>query len=286
MSKNRFNFTIAIFVALLLLGINCKDATDSDGDNNNNNTTTIPTPSQLAGVWTASKAEFTDKANPSQKIDIIQQGGSVSLTVETNGHYTFNVNIPGEPPSTETGTIIRVNTQFITFDSANGGTHALAYTYSGTALTLMNENSYFDFNNDNIDEPATLYIILQRSLPNVSDIVGTWNATKFEFTNAADTTEKVDIIPLGGGLNLIISSQATYNATIKFPGETPIVETGQIIAKTSTTILLLPNNGDSYSFDYVLSQNMLTLINENADFDFDDDGVDEPAILFILLVRQ
>ena len=151
---------------------------------------------------------------------------------------------------------------------------------------MQDEYSDFDFDGDDTNESATLYIILQRSLPNVSDIVGTWNATQFEFTNAGDTTEKVDIIPLGGGLILVIGSQATYSATISLPGENPIVETGQIIAKTSTTILLLPNNDDSYSFNYSRVGNILTLINENSDFDFDDTGNEIPAILKIILAKQ
>ena len=87
-------------------------------------------------------------------------------------------------------------------------------------------------------------------------------------------------------LILVIGSQATYSATISLPGENPIVETGQIIAKTSTTILLLPNNDDSYSFNYSRVGNILTLINENSDFDFDDTGNEIPAILKIILAKQ
>ena len=283
MFKDNFNFFLTLLIALLFISYSCKNSTDADGDDNNN---TIPSPSVLAGSWIASKAEFTNQANQSQKVDIIPQGGSVSITIETNGHYTFNILIPGKAPSVETGTIIGVSSQVIEFRSNNGVTHSRAYTYSTTVFTLQDEYSNFDFDGDDINEPATLYIILQRTLPNVSDIVGTWNATQFEFTNAADTTEKVDIIPLGGGLIWVVGSQATYSATIKFPGENPFVETGQIIAKTSTTILLLPSDGDSYSFNYSRVGNILTLINEHADFDFDDNGVDEPAILKIILEKQ
>ena len=283
MFKNHLYFIIAIFIALLFTCFSCKDSTDADEDDNN---TTFPTPTVLAGNWIASKVEFTNQENPSQKIDISQQGGSASITIETNGHYTFNVLISGETPSVETGTIIGVSSQVIEFRSNNGVTHSRAYTYSTTVFTLQDEYSDFDFDGDDTNESATLYIILQRSLPNVSDIVGTWNATQFEFTNAGDTTEKVDIIPLGGGLILVIGSQATYSATISLPGENPIVETGQIIAKTSTTILLLPNNDDSYSFNYSRVGNILTLINENSDFDFDDTGNEIPAILKIILAKQ
>ena len=71
------------------------------GDNDN----TGPTLSDLAGNWSATKAQFTLDANPAISLDVVQVGGTVTLVVTNDGKFTFTGALPGAPgPIVVTGT--------------------------------------------------------------------------------------------------------------------------------------------------------------------------------------
>ena len=53
---------------------------------------TAPKPEQLAGAWTATKAEYVGKTSGS-RVDLVAEGGVVTLLLETNGNYVY-VEIP------------------------------------------------------------------------------------------------------------------------------------------------------------------------------------------------
>lgn len=122
--------------------------------------------------------------------------------------------------------------------------------------------------------------------PSRDKFAGTWDATKLEFTNTANTSEKVDIIALGGTYVIELASSGSYSAVLTPPGGAPEVTTGTWSA--SADIFKLKETGTSgdMQFDYNLSGNTLTVSGANTDFDFDGDDVPEPARLSAVLVRQ
>jgi len=63
---------------------------------------TAPAPEQLAGTWTATKAEYVGKTSGS-RVDLVAGGGVVTLLLEANGSYIY-VEIPsGASPDTARG---------------------------------------------------------------------------------------------------------------------------------------------------------------------------------------
>lgn len=65
-------------------------------------TASAPEPAELAGTWTATKAEYVSKTS-SASIDIIAAGGSATLELTAEGRYEY-VEIPaGEAPETTRG---------------------------------------------------------------------------------------------------------------------------------------------------------------------------------------
>lgn len=114
---------------------------------------------------------------------------------------------------------------------------------------------------------------------------GTWNATSFVFTNVANTSETFDLIANGGSFSLTITADGQFTGTLTSPGENETFS-GTYVAQGTNLILtdaMEPNDPETVSF--TLSGNTLTIDSDDV-FDFDDDGVDEPATSRLVLQRS
>lgn len=124
--------------------------------------------------------------------------------------------------------------------------------------------------------------------PSRTEFEGTWDATKLEFTNVANTSEKVEVIALGATYTIVLVSDGTYQATLGVPGSAPEVTTGTwSVSSDVITIKETGSSGDQ-QFNWSLSGNTLTISGANTDFDFDGNGPrgDEAAKVSAVLVRQ
>lgn len=121
----------------------------------------------------------------------------------------------------------------------------------------------------------------------VDDLVGTWNATKFEYTSAASSAIKFDMIQNGGGLTITVSAGGAYSGTVTLPGglgTDNISGTFTIVDDTTLTRAETGETPENYNFSLV--GDTFTFTDTTEEFDFDFDGVDEDATLTVVLVRQ
>lgn len=115
----------------------------------------------------------------------------------------------------------------------------------------------------------------------VENLEGVWDATVYVFTNQANTSETVDIVAV---------DQASMVLTVQANGTTSSVfDDGQ--GGTSSDSGTFTAEGDmltlgGITFQASLSGDRLTLTNDDAQFDFDDNGSDEPATARITLQRR
>ena len=58
------------------------------------------------------------------------------------------------------------------------------------------------------------------------DIIGTWNATEFVFSNFDDPVVDFDVIDAGGDLSVVIRADGTYTLTVSLPFAEPEVING------------------------------------------------------------
>ncbi|HWP38708.1 MAG TPA: hypothetical protein VNL18_14275 [Gemmatimonadales bacterium] len=117
-------------------------------------------------------------------------------------------------------------------------------------------------------------------------LVGTWNATKFEFSNPANSAQKADLVALGGSFTLTIAASGSYTATFQEPGGAAETVTGTISVQGDTLTVSESGQGSPTRFRASRSGNTLTLDSSDEEFDFDDNGTEEPARLVIVLVKQ
>jgi hypothetical protein len=117
-------------------------------------------------------------------------------------------------------------------------------------------------------------------------LVGTWRATKAEFTSRGNSSLKVDIVARGSAVTLALEAGGTFRLTIVDPGQPGSVESGTWTA--SRDVLTIARSGQSgqTQFDMVLSGSALTLTGGHVLFDVNGDGAGEECVLDMALTRQ
>jgi hypothetical protein len=115
------------------------------------------------------------------------------------------------------------------------------------------------------------------------DLIGTWNATEFVFSNFEDPVTDFDVIAMGGDLSVVIRADGTYTLTLSQPLAEPEVIEGDWVLNGD--VLTLDEGVDAVAFEISLNGDTLTLHSEDVEFDFDDDGTDDPAQVDVTLVR-
>jgi hypothetical protein len=143
----------AMSLALLLV------AAGACSDNNGSG----PPANEMAGTWTATRLEFVEAANPTNKIEVIGLGGSATVTLTENHDFTIVSSMPGESSETSTGTW-STSSDVMTFHFSSGlsGTWQFDYSLSGTTLTLNGAHTDFDFNGDDVMEDGRVNLVLQK----------------------------------------------------------------------------------------------------------------------------
>lgn len=109
----------------------------------------------LAGTWNATSVVFTNKANSSETFDLLAAGESVNVTFTAAGEFSGSFTDVG-------GTFVVEGTNLIITNTGKNDPHAVAFTLSGNTLTLTVDDE-FDFDDDGVDESASLIIVLQKT---------------------------------------------------------------------------------------------------------------------------
>ena len=125
----------------------------------------------------------------------------------------------------------------------------------------------------------------------VSDLVGTWNATSVVFAPCNfQLFESIDVVAEGATVEMVVQSNGRFTITIDFPGEAAEVFSGRIYFEDNTWFAIQFDEdepGDPTYFGDTLSGNTFTLNGqpEDAEFDFDDDGNEDCASVFLAFER-
>ncbi len=115
-----------------------------------------------------------------------------------------------------------------------------------------------------------------------ADLVGTWVASAFVFTNSANTAETVDVIALGMSMTLTFT-ETTMSWTINFAGQEQEVFTGTYSLAGNQITMSDPIDGDE-TFTFALDGNILTLTFSDT-FDFNEDGQETAATAVMTLSK-
>jgi hypothetical protein len=120
-----------------------------------------------------------------------------------------------------------------------------------------------------------------------NSLIGTWDATVIQLTSVADPGTQVELVSQGATGRLVLQADGGFGLSVGIPGEPTEFGNGDW---SSTDVLTLRfGEGDiqgTWQFDYDLNGNTLRLTGADAEWDFDDDGAEDPAKLNLTLSRS
>ena len=120
-----------------------------------------------------------------------------------------------------------------------------------------------------------------------NDLVGTWDATAIQLTSVADPGTTVELVSQGAIGRLVLQADGGFGLSVGVPGEPTEFGNGDWGA---TDVLTLEfGEGDiegTWQFDIDLNGDLLRLTGADTEWDFDDDGTDDPAKLDLTLSRS
>jgi hypothetical protein len=115
----------------------------------------------LVGTWRAQELVLTNKANPAQSFDLIEEGGEFNLSILASGQYVATLRAFGQPAA-EMGRISVSGNRFtITPTSHDGSPTSGTWRFQGEILVLDGDTQ-FDFNQDGTAQAATVHFKLFR----------------------------------------------------------------------------------------------------------------------------
>lgn len=117
-------------------------------------------PDDLAGTWEATEAVVTSVADPTVSVDFVAEGGTITLVLNADAGYVFTSSFPGEDPEVEIGTY-SVSGDVLTITPVDDDPETFTISRDGDTMTLTGDDS-FDFDENDVEEPATLVITLTR----------------------------------------------------------------------------------------------------------------------------
>jgi hypothetical protein len=120
-----------------------------------------PATSELAGTWTATNSEYASSTGLGT-VDIIAAGGATTLVLREDNTFSYTVTLPGEAPSTSTGTyeVSGVDELVITPGGGNNPFFPWEFSLSGSTLHLeANTGNWlpwygYDFDGDGAGDSA------------------------------------------------------------------------------------------------------------------------------------
>ncbi len=122
--------------------------------------------SDISGNWTATEANFFNvSTEPIQVVDVVEEGGNVTLTIQSNGRFTLNIMESGEPNTRSSGDLcFDEDLLVVRFDGdAADDYEFFRIQFNGTNSLSISGATDFDFNGDGTPEPADIGLALVRS---------------------------------------------------------------------------------------------------------------------------
>ncbi|HVA56434.1 MAG: lipocalin family protein [Gemmatimonadaceae bacterium] len=121
--------------------------------------------------------------------------------------------------------------------------------------------------------------------PSPASLTGTWTATKMEFVKAGSPATTADLVAKGATVTLDLRASHDYTLTVKMPGQADELTTGTWSSSADMLSMTVTGFTGERQFAMNLSGNTITLGGADVDFDFNDDGIDEPAKLSMVLTK-
>ncbi|NNJ89152.1 MAG: hypothetical protein HKP53_07105 [Eudoraea sp.] len=123
--------------------------------------------SELAGTWEATQAQFSVNTT---SVDVVEDGGTVEMTVQSSGGFTLTLDPIDRAPYTVSGEFWWEKWEgtfyfAIVWDDEPGDWDTYGHTWDGTTFRINGgaDSGEYDFDNDGDAEPCTLHFDFVRT---------------------------------------------------------------------------------------------------------------------------
>lgn len=117
---------------------------------------------EIAGTWDATHMVYHNSANPNETVDVISEGAEFFITFNANGSYSATYTAVEEAPETTTGTWEASIDVLTTSQTGMSFSTEYEFVLSGNTLTLTGGDVDYDWDGDDVDEPAELDLTMVR----------------------------------------------------------------------------------------------------------------------------
>ncbi len=118
--------------------------------------------SEVTGNWVATQANF-DIPGTSQQVDVVAEGGTVTLNVQSSGAFTLVITEVGQAGETTTGDLAFCEGIFtVRYDDAPNIPEILQASLNGDVFQITGPVE-FDVDGDGNDDEAFVILVLERA---------------------------------------------------------------------------------------------------------------------------
>jgi len=238
----------------------------------------------MHGTWDGSLMKYIWLEDPRDTFDVLAKGGQFRMTVAADGRFSMVWWVPGKIIENVAGTMEVVNGEArITMDEEGGSVQVVARLFRcGSAVWIESNQRGHDFDNEGEEEWSHLIAMARPKTSGtlIDDLVGTWDATVRRYISEPTREDTVNLLVPGVTTSVTFSPDGGYSSVA--PEGT---QTGQLILEGSELLIRSRDGSASQAFTFVLAANTLSLEGA-ASYDFDGDGVKEPAIFQVVVVRR
>ena len=299
---SRWLGVLCFLVVIVLAGTLFTGCGDDDGGGG----PALITVADLEGYWVAESYVVTSATNPQISLNFVELGGGFAMEADDQGDFTGRAFVPAtllgtslELPFQGSFDLISQDSVEVDFDTEFQpfleDTRA-EFTLEGGTFTIIDENTSFDFDGDEVMEPAIFesnLVRYQGSGPAViflADFEGYWEVTSYRVTMVAPPQMSLEAVALGATFNFDLDEDGQFLGDAFIPaaltGSIDITITdspGYFVLVTQDTVQVLftpqvPPFLTDFSGAFTMDGDDMSVIDENALFDFDGDEVEEAAI--------
>ncbi len=163
MIKQRFFYPM---LALLWVGCSLVSCSEDDEGPDCSIEGTNFSVSDISGNWTATEARFFNvSTEPIQVVDVVAEGGTVTLSIQSNGNFTLNITESDGPNARSSGDLcFDEELLVVRFDGDAPDDYELfQIQLNGANNLFIGGPSEFDFNGDGTPDPADISLALTRN---------------------------------------------------------------------------------------------------------------------------
>jgi hypothetical protein len=154
MNSNFYSVLSALLCSFFIIACSSSDGEGDEFSLVGSNTSIA----EIAGNWNATKGLFQSASlGPATETDVVAEGGSVTLSIQTTGQFSITVKEAGRTPDTSTGRMaFDEDLLVIFFDDDPGEWEYFGIVHNEPNLSIQggNGSADFDFDGDGTKEPA------------------------------------------------------------------------------------------------------------------------------------